>query len=362
MTEARDQGVTGKVTDVRPAHRFDEAALQRYLVGKIPGAEGGLVIRQFEGGQSNPTFLLEAGGRRYVLRKKPGGTLLASAHQVEREAKVMVALSGSAVPVPVLPVTCEDASVIGTAFYLMEYLDGRVLRDPSMPGATPEERHRTHLASAETLADLHDVDYAARGLGDFGRPGAYVARQLNRWSKQYVDSGYETSFAKLSAMHFLMEWLPKHMPAEPPTTLVHGDFKLDNLVLHKTEPKVLAVLDWELSTLGDPFAELGYFLMPWKLPRSEKGTRGLVGYDLAGLGVPTPEELTRAYCTRRKIAEPTPEAASYYLAFSVFRMAAIVAGIAARHQQGNASSDTAADYGAQTPGFAEIAERIARAI
>ena len=352
---------TGVVTNVRTAHRFDEAALQRYLVGKVPGAEEGIVLRQFEGGQSNPTFLLETRGRRYVLRKKPGGQLLASAHQVEREARVMIALKGSPVPVPDIPVSCDDASVIGTAFYVMEYLDGRVLRDPSLPDSTPDERRRIHLASAETLADLHEIDWQARGLADFGKDSAYVARQLNRWSKQYRDSGYESSFAKLPAMDFLMEWLPKHMPAEPPTTIVHGDYKLDNLVLNKAEPTVLAVLDWELSTLGDPFAELGYFLMPWHLPRADKGARGLVGYDLAALGIPAPAELTSTYCKRRGIAEPTPEVASYYLAFSVFRLAAILAGIAARHKQGNASSDTAADFGAQTPGFAEIAERIARA-
>lgn len=347
--------VTGVVTDVRDAHRFDEAALGRWLSGRLPGAERGVKVRQFEGGQSNPTYLLETDAGRWVLRKKPSGPLLASAHMIEREQRVLTALRGSGVPVPDVPLFCEDPSIIGTPFFVMAYVQGRIFRDPSLPGMTVEDRTAVYRETVATLAKLHDVDWAARGLGDYGKPAGYVPRQIARWSRQYRDS----QSTAIPAMDWLMGWLPEHVPAEGRVTIAHGDYRIDNLVLHPTEPRVLAVLDWELSTLGDPLTDLAYFCIPYHLSREEKGLRGLVGHDLEALGIPSQAEVVEAYCKLRRIERPSQETFAFYLAFSLFRIAAIVAGIDARLKQGNASSANARDVAAQTDTFARTARRLA---
>ena len=352
-----DADVTGMVTGVRDAHRFDEDALARWLAPRLPGADRGVRVRQFEGGQSNPTYLLETDEARWVLRKKPSGPLLASAHMIEREQRVITALRGSGVPVPEVPLFCEDASIIGTPFFVMAYVHGRIVRDPGLPGVTVDDRRAVYRAAVETLAALHDVDWAARGLADFGKPTDYAARQIARWSRQYRDAQSHP----VPAMDWLMAWLPEHVPAQAQVSIAHGDYRLDNLVLHPTEPRVLAVLDWELSTLGDPLTDLAYFCIPHHLDHKETGLRGLVGQDLEALGIPTQAEIVAAYCARRRLAPPSPETMAFYLAFGLFRLAAIVAGIDARLRQGNASSSHAHEIAAQTATFAELARRIAEA-
>lgn len=347
-----ETAVTGDVTEVRSAHRFDEAALARWLSGRLDGADRGVILRQFEGGQSNPTFLIETDRGRWVLRKKPSGPLVASAHMIEREQKVLRALQGSGVPVPEVPLFCEDASIIGTPFFVMAYVHGRILRDPSLPQSTPDERRALYFDAVETLAKLHDVDWAARGLSDYGKPHAYLERQLARWSRQYRDS----QGREIAAMDWLMRELPARMPVSSEVTLAHGDYRLENLIVHPTEPRVLAVLDWELSTLGDPLTDLAYFCIPHHSPRGEKGLRGLVGHDLEAIGLPSPEAIVKRYCALRSIAEPPPETFAFYLAFGLFRMAAILAGIGARSRQGNASSENAQDLAAQTELFAVAAQ------
>ncbi|MBN9167774.1 MAG: hypothetical protein BGO98_32520 [Myxococcales bacterium 68-20] len=352
---ASETRVTGEVTDVRAAHRFDEDELARWLEGRLEGAERGLSVRQFEGGQSNPTFLLETDRGRWVLRKKPGGPLLASAHMVEREQRILRALAGTGVPVPEVPLFCDDESVIGTPFFVMAYVDGRISRDPSLPWASRSERTEVYLSAVETLAKVHDVDWASRGLADYGKPSAYLERQIGRWSKQYRDS----KGREIPAMDWLMGFLPEHRPEEGAVTIAHGDYRLDNLILHPTEPRVVAVLDWELSTLGDPLTDLAYFCVPHHMPRSDQGLRGLVGYDLDALGIPSQETIVETYCSRRGIAPPSPRVFAFYLSFSMFRLAAILTGIDARLRQGNASSESAQSFASQTELFAETAKRIA---
>ena len=347
--------MTGAVTAVRAGHQIDEAALARFLDDKLPGGTSGMTVRQFEGGQSNPTYLLETPAGRWVMRKKPSGPLLASAHMIEREQRVMKALQGSPVPVPEVPVFCEDASVVGTPFYVMAYVRGRIIRDPALAEMPAAERTPTWLAAVATLADLHAIDWAARGLSDYGKPANYVSRQITRWSRQYHDS----QPPPLAAMDWLMEWLPAHVPPEQPVAIAHGDYRIDNLVLDPNAPRVLAVLDWELSTLGDPLTDLAYFCMPYHLSKEERGLRGLAGYDFAALQLPAEQQIVAAYCTRRCIAQPSAETWAFYLAFGLFRMGAILAGIAARVAQGNASGSNAADLARQVPTFAETAKQIA---
>ncbi|AKU98800.1 putative aminoglycoside phosphotransferase [Labilithrix luteola] len=344
--------VTGHVTNVRSAHRFDEAALARWLTGRLEGAERGVTIRQFEGGQSNPTFLIETDKGRWVLRKKPSGPLLVSAHMIEREQKILRALAGSGVPVPAVPLFCEDESVIGTPFFVMSYVHGRILRDPSLPDSNHSERAALYASAVETLAKLHDVDWNGRGLSDFGKHYGFLERQISRWSTQYRDSvGRE-----IPAMDWLMRELPRRKPTSSEVTVVHGDYRVENLVVHPTEPRILAVLDWELSTLGDPLTDLAYFCIAHRVPKADKGLRGLVGYDLETLGIPNEKQIVTRYCKLRSIPEPSPNDFAFYLSFSLFRMAAILAGIDARMRQGNASSENARDLAAQTELFAEAAK------
>jgi aminoglycoside phosphotransferase (APT) family kinase protein len=336
------------VSAVRSAHAFDEAALERYLAGHVDGFRGPLRVRQFVGGQSNPTYLLEdAGrpgdsGRRYVLRRKPPGKLLPSAHQVDREYRVMTALAGTGVPVPRTYALCEDDAVIGTAFYLMEYVEGRIFREALLPESLAPAQVRGIFASlAEVLAALHRVRPEAVGLAEFGRPGNYFERQIGRWSKIYRAS--ET--LHIEPMERLMEWLPRTIPAADETTIVHGDFRLGNAIVHPSEPRLVAVLDWELSTLGHPLADLAYTAMPWSLPAA-----GLHGYQdlvLGPRGYPTEAEFVADYCRhagRGEIADW-----HFYMAFAMFRLAAIAQGIAGRVRDGTAAGADAAERGARAP-------------
>ncbi len=331
---------------VRDAHRFDEAALIRWLERHVDGYRGPLRLRQFEGGQSNPSFLLESGNERYVLRKQPPGKLLPSAHRVDREYRVITALAGSDVPVPRTFGLCEDAAVIGTSFFVMEFVAGRILRDATLPGVVSEERAAIFDALGDVLAKLHAVDPSDVGLADFGRPGNYFARQLSRWSRQYELSKTDA----IPAMDALLDWLPLHTPDEDATTLVHGDYRLGNLIVHPDEPRVLAVLDWELSTLGNPLADLAYNCVFDVLGT---GLEDLADRD----GIPSEAEHVAAY-TRRTGRDPGPHW-NFCLAFSLFRLAAITQGVYARGLQGNASSAAAMDAGKRVAGLAERGWEIA---
>jgi aminoglycoside phosphotransferase (APT) family kinase protein len=341
-----------ELTAVREAHRFDEAALGAYLRERLPDCDGRLALRQFEGGQSNPTFLVATGGRRYVLRKKPPGKLLPSAHQVEREYRVMTALQRSDVPVPRTRLLCDDASVIGTPFYVMDHVEGRVLTDARMPRFTREERSALYADFVRVLAALHTLDPAAVGLGDFGRPGNYYARQIARWSQQYLASETE----QIPAMQALMEWLPAHIPDSDETRIVHGDYRIGNCIVHPREPRIVAVLDWELSTLGHPLGDLAYFCQGYR-GEAVPG-ESLVGVDLEAEGIPSEAEVVARYCALT--GRPGIERWSFYLVFVMFRSAAIVQGVYKRGLDGNAASDRAREYGALVRRRAEQALALAR--
>jgi aminoglycoside phosphotransferase (APT) family kinase protein len=316
---------------------FDLAPLADYLRSQLPGFDGTLSAEQFTGGQSNPTYLLEAGAHRYVLRRKPPGVLLPSAHAVDREYRVLQALAHSAVPVPRVHLLCEDAAVIGSAFYVMDYVEGRTFVDPALPGLTPSQRAELYDEMNRVIAALHSVDQVGAGLADFGRPGQYLKRQIERWTRQYRASETE----RIEAMERLIGWLPAHLPAADETTLVHGDFRIDNLIFHPREPRVLAVLDWELSTLGHPLADFAYHVMTWRVTPAE--FRGLRGHDLRALGIPQEDAYVRAYC-KRTGRDSLPDW-DYYMAFNMFRMAAILQGILARALQGSAASAEAEETG-----------------
>ena len=323
--------------DVAEAHKFDAARLAAYMAAHVEGFKGPLSIRQFKGGQSNPTYQLITPGKKYVLRRKPPGKLLPSAHAVDREYRVITALAAAGFPVPRTYVLCEDDGVIGTMFYIMDMVDGRVIWEPLMPGYTPEVRRATYDAMNETLARLHMVDYEAIGLGDFGRPGNYFARQISRWSKQYAASETEP----IAEMNRLMEWLPGHVPEEASSSIVHGDYRLDNMILHPSEPKVLAVLDWELCTIGHPLGDFTYHLMPWVMPESEGdgGARSIRHADFASLGIPTLDEYIVIYCART--GRRGIEHLDFYFAYNFFRLAGILQGIAGRVRDGTASNEHA---------------------
>lgn len=334
---------------VAEAHRFDVAALERYLSTRIEGFHGPLQVEQFRGGQSNPTFKITAADRAYVLRRKPPGKLLPSAHAVDREYKVLTALAGTDVPVARCYLLCADESVIGAMFYVMDYVDGRVLWDPTLPGMSSSERHATYSEMNRVLAALHRVDYAAVGLADFGRPGNYFARQIDRWSRQYKASETE----KIDAMDCLIEWLPQHIPPGERTSIVHGDYRIDNMIFHPREPRVLAVLDWELSTLGHPLADFSYHMMAWRL--SGDDFRGLRGADLGALGIPSEADYLDAYARRTgRTHKPTPGEWRFYLAYNMFRLAAILQGVMARAVAGNAASAQALDAGRRARPIAEL--------
>lgn len=338
---------------VAPAHPFDEAGLAAFLRERVAPFAGSLEVEQFQGGQSNPTYRVTAGGRRYVLRRKPPGKLLPSAHAVDREHRVMAALADTGVPVAKMLALCDDPAVIGTAFYLMEYVEGRVLWDPTLPGLTAAERRAHYEELVRVLATLHRVDHAAVGLADFGRPGQYIERQIARWSKQYEAAGAE----RIPAMDALIGWLPRHVPAGDETSIVHGDYRLDNVIFHPTEPRILAVLDWELATLGHPLSDFAYHAMVWRLAPGQ--FRGLKGCDFAALGIPTEDEYVAAYCARTgRTGIPNWE---YYLIFNMFRIAAILHGVLARALQGNAASANGLEQGSRAELVAGVAWEMAQA-
>jgi aminoglycoside phosphotransferase (APT) family kinase protein len=316
--------------------RFDVGRLESYLREQVGGFAGPVTVSQFKGGQSNPTYLVTTPNRRYVLRRKPPGKLLPSAHAVDREYRAISALHSQGFPVPAPVIYCADETVIGTAFFVMSHVDGRVIWDAQMPGSNPTERAQVYDAMNATLAKLHSYEPAAIGLADFGRGENYVARQVERWSKQYRAS--ETD--KIEDMERLMAWLPANLPPPQPTRLVHGDYRLDNMILAANAPKILAVLDWELSTLGDPVADFAYHLMQWDMPPSEAGTGSLVGQDLAALGIPSREQYVAAYVKRTGL-DPRPYLAMYS-AYNFFRIAAILQGIVGRVRDGTAASAHAA--------------------
>ena len=334
---------------VQERHRFDEAALQRYLREHVAGFDGELTVEQFRGGQSNPTFLLTAGSQCYVLRRKPPGILLPSAHAVDREYRVISALHGTGVPVAKTFALCMDESVLGTAFYIMDFVRGRVLWDPALPGATREQRAAIFDELNRVIAQLHSVDYVAAGLGDYGKPGSYLERQIGRWTKQYRASETE----RIEAMENLITWLPANIPGGDETTVVHGDYRLDNVIFHPTEPRMLAVLDWELSTLGHPLADFAYHCMTWRLKQAE--FRGMEDLDFAGLGIPTEEQYVEAYC--RRTGRAGIENWDFYMAFNMFRLAGILQGIMGRVVAGTASSQHAIDAGRRARPMAEAGWR-----
>src|SRR5579872_3957634 len=278
---------------VREQHRFDEDRLAAWLADHVPGCRGRVTVEQFKGGQSNPTYLLRlADGRRLVLRRKPPGKLLPSAHAVDREYRIISALARTDVPVARAHALCMDDAVIGTAFYVMDHVEGRVFWEPTLPDLRRDERGAIYDALNDVIARLHRVDYQAIGLGDYGRPGNYVRRQIERWTKQYRASETEP----IASMDRLIEWLPQHVPEDDETRIVHGDYRLDNVIFHPTEPRILAVLDWELSTLGNPLSDFAYHMMSWRLGGTTY--RGLQGHDLAALGIPSEREYRALYCAR----------------------------------------------------------------
>ena len=342
--------------DVAEPLRFDPARLAAVMAREAPGFAGPLTVRQFKGGQSNPTYLLETPSRQYVLRRKPPGKLLPSAHAVDREFRVIQALHAQGFPVAEPVLYCADESVTGTAFYVMGFVAGRVFWNPEMPGSHPAERAAVYDVMNDTLARLHSFDPAGIGLSDFGRGENYVARQVDRWSKQYRASQTQP----IDEMERLIEWLPAHIPPAGPSRLVHGDYRLDNVILHATEPKVLAVLDWELSTIGDPLADFTYHLMQWHMPPEDlgAGTGSLVGFDLGALGIPSLADYVQMYRARTKL-DPRPHLATY-LAYNFFRIAAILQGIAGRVRDGTATSEHAPAKAQMVRPLAETAWRFAR--
>jgi aminoglycoside phosphotransferase (APT) family kinase protein len=318
--------------DVREAHGFDTGRLESYLRSRMPGFEGPLSVRQFKGGQSNPTYLLETPAGRYVMRRKPPGKLLPSAHAVDREFRVMSALHGAGFPVPRPLLMCDDEEIVGTVFFVMEYVEGRIFWNLDLPDLGKQERSAVYDQVNRTIADLHNFDVGALGLEDFGRPGNYFSRQIARWSGQYRASETVT----IDAMDRLIEWLPDNIPKDESSSLVHGDYRLDNMILHPTEPLVIAILDWELSTIGHPIGDFTYHLMAWQMPEIDVGSTGLKDKDLRSLGIPTEEEYVRLYCERT--GRDGIANRDFYSAYNFFRIAAILQGVAGRVRDGTAAS------------------------
>ena len=342
---------------VSEQHAFDTDALTSWMKQHVEGFEGPVQVEMFKGGQSNPTYKLLTPRKSYVMRSKPGpvAKLLPSAHAIEREYRVMKGLAGTDVPVPHMYALCEDESIIGRAFYIMEFMEGRVLWDQSLPGMTPEQRAEIYDEMNRVIAALHKVKFAERGLADYGKSGNYFERQIGRWSKQYVASITQP----IPEMDKLMEWLPAHMPAsacdESRVSIVHGDYRLDNLMFHPTEPRVIAVLDWELSTLGHPLADFSYHCMSWHIPASLG--RGIAGLDIAALGIPSEQDYIQRYCQRTGIEDVAALQRdwNFYLAYNMFRIAAILQGIAKRVEAGTASSAQAKASGDTARPMAELA-------
>ncbi|MFK8053127.1 MAG: phosphotransferase family protein [Woeseiaceae bacterium] len=322
--------------EVRKAHQINEASLEQYLAGHVEGFEGPMTVAQFKGGQSNPTYQVTAKSGQYVLRRKPPGKLLPSAHAVDREYRVIKALWEVDFPVPRPYVLCEDESVIGTMFYVMDCVAGRIFWEPTLPSCDAAERTAIYDETNKTIARLHSLDYEALGLGDYGKPGNYFARQIGRWSKQYYASETQT----IDPMNKLIEWLKDNVPDDQSASVVHGDYRLDNMIIRPDGPQVSAILDWELSTIGHPLADFTYHLMVWQMPDIGIGSSGLVGQDLKSLGVPSEQAYIEQYCERTGrdgIADR-----DFYSAFNFFRIAAILQGIAGRVRDGTAANANAA--------------------
>lgn len=324
---------------VAEQHAFDVQALARYIRANVEDFKGELVVEQFKGGQSNPTFLVKAGTKQFVLRRKPPGELLPSAHAVDREFKVIKALENTAVPVAKTYALCMDREVIGSEFYLMDYVAGRILWDPSLPDCNRDERGAMYDEMNRVIAELHKIDPAQIGLADYGRAGGYFERQVARWTKQYRASETE----HIEAVENLIKWLPENIPAGDETRIVHGDYRLDNVIFHPSEPRILAVLDWELSTLGHPLADFAYHCMAWR--RQNKEARGLLGIDIETLGIPSESAYVQQYCQRTGREQIAPENWEYYMVFNMFRLVGILQGVMARALKGNASSSVALDAG-----------------
>ena len=348
MTSAEPSDPT---IEVRPGMELDLQRLDGYLRDHIAGYAGPLSVRQFKGGQSNPTYLLSTPGKRYVLRRKPPGQLLASAHAVDREYRVLNALGQhTSVPVAKTYALCRDDSVIGTWFFVMDNVEGRIFWDPTFPEVSRDERPRYFDAMNAALASLHNVDPQAVGLGDYGKPAGYLPRQVERWSKQYRQD--EAVAGRVAALERLIDWLPRNLPQqEQPPAIVHGDYRADNVIFHPTEPSVVAILDWELSTLGDPLADFAYHLMAYRMPTL--GVAGLAGKDLAALNIPLEAQYVQAYCART--GRSGIEDLNFYVAFCMFRLAGIMHGIRGRVARGTAVSAQALDYANQVEALAELA-------
>ena len=364
MTTEQQPPAFDKFTGTRPIapqHAFDVARLTAFMREHVEGFSGEVQVEQFKGGQSNPTFRLTASdGKRYVMRRKPPGQLLPSAHAVDREFRVITALAQTDVPVAKGYALCQDPAVVGTDFYIMDCVDGRILWDPLLPGMTPEQRTAHFDEMNRVIAALHNVDPNAIGLSGYGKPGNYIERQVGRWTKQYKAAETET----ITAADELIQWLPQHIPAGDETRIVHGDYRIDNVIFHPTEAKILAVLDWELSTLGHPLVDFAYHCMTWRMGGGSAGSRGLAGCDLAALGIPTERAYLQRYLERTgRPADAVSEAEwSYYMVFNMFRLVGILQGIAKRAQLGNASSTEAVDAGKRARPLAEQAWELARQI
>jgi aminoglycoside phosphotransferase (APT) family kinase protein len=349
--KAHDAAANAGTTPVRAGYELDEAALAAWMRAEVPGFSGPLAVEQFKGGQSNPTYKLTTPGGGYVLRRKPPGALLKGAHAVDREARVLTALERAGFPVPHVHALCTDDGVIGSWFYVMDLVEGRIFWDASLPEAPREARAAIFDAMNATLAQLHAVDYAAAGLGDFGRPGNFFERQIGRWSRQYLE---DAEAGRDPNMDRLIEWLPANIPADDDaTSIVHGDFRIDNMIFHPSEPRVLAVLDWELSTLGHAGADFAFSAMMYRMPPHI--VAGLAGADLAALGIPSEQDYLAAYCRRTgRDGMPNYE---FYIVFNFFRLAAIFHGIKGRALRGTAASAQAAARGECFHELAEIGWR-----
>jgi aminoglycoside phosphotransferase (APT) family kinase protein len=335
-------------------HNISVERLSAWLSAHVAGFHAPVAVEPFSGGQSNPTFRLKAASREYVLRRKPIGSVLPSAHAVDREFRVLHALAGMGVPVPHVHALCTDESVIGSMFYVMDLVPGRIFWDARLPGLPAADRAAIYDSMSETIARIHSLDPAAIGLDDYGRKGAYLECQVARWSKQYQAS--ETG--PNPAMDRLMEWLPQYLPAESDIRLVHGDYRLDNLIIHPTEPRVIAVLDWELSTLGDPIADFAYHVMTWRT--SPDLFRGIAGSNFAMSGIPAESEYLNSYLQR--VSRGRPNHWEFYLVLSLFRVAAILQGIAKRSIDGTASNADAAEVGAKAVPLSKLAWDLAQSI
>lgn len=329
---SRQENFSG-TREVLDAHRFDPAVLQEYMQSHVEGFQGPLEVSQFKGGQSNPTYLLQSPSGQYVLRRKPPGKLLKSAHAVDREFRVISALYAAGFPVPRPYILCEDESVVGTTFFIMEYVVGRIFWELDLPGIDADERRAIYDNANDTIARLHNLGVEKIGLGDYGKPGNYFARQISRWSGQYEAS----QTAEIPEMDQLIAWLPENIPDDDAVSVVHGDFRLDNVIVHPTEPEIIAVLDWELSTIGHPLGDFTYHLMAWQMPDVGIGSTGLLGFDLAALGIPDEDEYVQMYCERTG-RENGIANREFYSAYNFFRIAAISQGIAGRVRDGTAAS------------------------